>query len=233
MSLQWHEFAAKEQLDAQLAATIAADLKAAIAARGTAGLAVSGGRTPAGLFKALSTNTEVNWSKVVITLIDERWVPVDHADSNERTVRQNLLVGPAAEATFISPVSTAATPHEGLAEIEARLTKLPAPIDVAILGMGDDGHTASLFPNAPELEATCASTALVAAVTPPIAPHKRITLTLPTIAKARHVIVHITGEGKKSLLETAMAEEKPLTEQYPIRRVLDQSSGSKEVFWAA
>ncbi|SMC29031.1 6-phosphogluconolactonase [Andreprevotia lacus DSM 23236] len=232
MSLQWHEFASKEQLDAQLAVTLANDLNAAIAARGKAGIAVSGGRTPAGMFKALGEQA-IDWSKVVITLVDERWVPVDHADSNERTVRQNLLVGPAAAATFISPVSSAATPHEGAAEIEARLAALPAPIDVLILGMGDDGHTASLFPNAEELEAACASTALVAAVTPPAAPHKRITLTLPTIAKARHVVVHITGDGKKSLLETAMTEQKTAVEQYPIRRVLDQVAGPKDVFWAA
>ncbi|MDR3428122.1 MULTISPECIES: 6-phosphogluconolactonase [Silvimonas] len=232
MSVVWHEFGSKDELDQQLACAIAAALNAAIAARGKAALAVSGGRTPAGMFKALSEST-VDFSKVWITLVDERWVPVDHADSNERTVRQNLLVGNAAVAHFVSPVSAAATPHEGEAEIEARFAALPAPFDVLILGMGDDGHTASLFPNAPELEAACASQALVAAVTPPVAPHKRITLTLPTIAKAREVIVHITGEGKKTLLQDALAEQKPVVEQYPIRRVLDAVTGQKLVYWTA
>ncbi|GGP23188.1 6-phosphogluconolactonase [Silvimonas iriomotensis] len=232
MSLQWHEFASKDELDQGLAADIAKALNAAIAARGKASLAVSGGRTPAGMFKALSESA-VDFSKVWITLVDERWVPVDHADSNERTVRQNLLQGNAAAAHFVSPVSSAATPHEGQAEIEARFAALPAPFDVLILGMGDDGHTASLFPDAAELEAACASTDLVAAVTPPVAPHKRITLTLPTIAKAREVIVHITGEGKKTLLQTALTQDKPVTAQYPIRRVLDAVTGQKLVYWTA
>ncbi|KPC53566.1 6-phosphogluconolactonase [Amantichitinum ursilacus] len=232
MSVQWHEFASKDQLDQQLAQTIGQQLNLAIAARGKASLAVSGGRTPAGMFKALS-ELDIDFDKVYATLVDERWVPVDHADSNERTVRQNLLVGKAAAIHFVSPVSAAATPHEGQAEIEQRFATLPAPFDVLILGMGEDGHTASLFPNAPELEAACASTDLVAAVTPPVAPHKRITLTLPTIAKAHNVIVHITGEGKKELLQTALTEDKPLTEQYPIRRVLDAVKGNKSVFWTA
>ncbi|WP_373976233.1 6-phosphogluconolactonase [Chitinibacter sp. SCUT-21] len=231
MSLQWHEFSSKEALDQQLAASIATELKQAIAQRGTAGLAVSGGRTPAGMFKALRTN-DLDWSKVVITLVDERWVQPDHADSNERLTRENLLQDAAAAATFVSLVNQAATPHEALAEIEARLTVMPNPIDVVILGMGDDGHTASLFPNASELEAACASTALLAAVTPPVAPHQRITLTLPSIVKSPKVIVHITGEGKKALLKDAMAADIALTEQYPIRRVLDQVALAN-VFWAA
>lgn len=232
MSLQWHEFPSKDELDAALAAKIAADLNAAIAARGVASIAVSGGRTPAGMFKALSEQN-VAWGKVVATLVDERWVPVDHADSNERTVRQNLLVGAASAIRFVSPVSSAATPHEGEAEIEARFAEIPTPFDVLILGMGDDGHTASLFPAASELEHACAATSRVASVTPPVAPHKRITLTLPTIAQARDVIVHITGDGKKSLLQSAMTEQKPVTELYPIRRVLDAVSSNKHVFWAA
>ena len=232
MSVQWHEFSTKEELDQQLAQAIGQQLKLAIASKGKAALAVSGGRTPAGMFKALS-ELDIDFSKVYATLVDERWVPVDHADSNERTVRQNLLTGNAAAIQFVSPVSAAPTPHEGEAEIEQRFAALPLPFDVLILGMGDDGHTASLFPNAVELEAACASTALVAAVTPPVAPHLRITLTLPTIAKAHNVIVHITGEGKKELLQTALAEAKPLLEQYPIRRVLDAVTGNKSVFWTA
>ncbi|AOY01868.1 6-phosphogluconolactonase [Jeongeupia sp. USM3] len=232
MALQWHEFASKDQLDAALAAHIAERLSAAINARGAASLAVSGGRTPAGMFAALS-QAQIDWRRVNVTLVDERWVQPDHADSNEKSVRTHLLQGPAAKANFISLVNGAATPHEALPAIEARLAIFPTPIDVLILGMGDDGHTASLFPDAAELEAACASTALLAAVTPPVAPHQRITLTLPTIARARDVIVHVTGEGKKSLLLTAMSEDKPVQQQYPIRRVLDQVATAKSVFWTA
>lgn len=232
MSLQWHEFTSKDELDLNLAHYIATQLQQAIAERGTASLAVSGGRTPAGMFKALR-NSQLDWSKVNITLVDERWVPNDHADSNERLTRENLLQDGAAAANFISMVNEAATPHEGLAAIEARLSAIKMPIDVLILGMGDDGHTASLFPNAAELEAACASTQIVAAVTPPVAPHQRITLTLPTIVQARNVLVHITGEGKKDLLNTAMQEQKATTELYPIRRVLDQVKSTAQVYWTA
>jgi 6-phosphogluconolactonase len=231
-SLSWQEFVSKDELDLQLADFIAQALSAAIAARGQAGIAVSGGRTPAGMFKALRVK-ELDWSKVTVTLADERWVAPDHADSNERLTRENLLQDKAASATFISQVSSAASAHEGQATIEARLAALPAPLDVLILGMGDDGHTASLFPNAQELEHACSSTALCAAVTPPVAPHQRITLTLPTLAAARTVIVHITGESKKALLNDALLEQKPATELFPIRRVLDQCHGLKQVFWAA
>lgn len=232
MSLQWHEFASKDELDLNLAHYIAAQLQQAIAERGTASLAVSGGRTPAGMFKALRTSN-IEWSKVNITLVDERWVPNDHADSNERLTRENLLQDGAAAANFISMVNDAATPHAGLAGIEARLSVIKTPIDILILGMGDDGHTASLFPNAAELEDACVSTQLVAAVTPPVAPHQRITLTLPTIVQARNVLVHITGTGKKELLNTAMQEQKAITELYPIRRVLDQVKSTAQVYWTA
>jgi 6-phosphogluconolactonase len=230
--LSWHECSSKDELDQQLADFIAEQLSTAIATRGRAGIAVSGGRTPAGMFKALRIK-ELDWSKVVITLADERWVAPDHADSNERLTRENLLQDKAASATFISQVSSATTAHEGQAEIEERLATLPSPLDVLILGMGDDGHTASLFPNAAELEAACTSDALCAAVTPPAAPHQRITLTLPTLAKARSVIVHITGDNKKALLQAALLEQKPETELFPIRRVLDKTSSAKHVFWAA
>lgn len=232
MSLQWHEFATKDELDLNLAHYIAAQLQQAIVERGTASLAVSGGRTPAGMFKALRSS-DVEWAKVNITLVDERWVPNDHADSNERLTRENLLQDGAAAANFISMVNDAATPHAGLAGIEAQLSVIKTPIDILILGMGDDGHTASLFPNAVELEAACVSTQLVAAVTPPAAPHQRITLTLPTIVQARNVLVHITGSGKKELLNTAMQEQKAITELFPIRRVLDQVQSTAQVFWAA
>lgn len=232
MTLQWHEFLSKDELDLKLAQDIAQQLQQAILDRGSASLAVSGGRTPAGMFKALRTSP-LDWSKVIITLVDERWVPNDHADSNERLTRENLLQDGAAAATFISMVNESATPHAGLEGIEAQLSAIKAPIDILILGMGDDGHTASLFPNAAELEAACASTQWVAAVTPPVAPHQRITLTLPTIAQARNLLVHITGEGKKELLNTAMQEQKAVTERYPIRRVLDQATSQAQVYWAA
>lgn len=232
MSLTWHQFSEKAELDTQLASFIADKLRIALAQHGRASLAVSGGRTPAGMFRALR-DIDLDWARVDITLVDERWVPANHADSNERLTRENLLAGRAANANFYSLVSDAASPHEGLAGIESRLSAFKSPIDILILGMGDDGHTASLFPQAPELEAACASEAMLAAITPVTAPHQRITLTLPAIAAAASVVVHITGESKKALLETALSEDKPVSAQYPIRRVLDRVGRKGHVFWAA
>ncbi|WP_028455492.1 6-phosphogluconolactonase [Chitinilyticum litopenaei] len=232
MSLTWHQFPQKEELDQQLANFIAERLRTALASQPRASLAVSGGRTPAGMFRCLR-DMELDWERVDLTLVDDRWVPNDHADSNERLTRENLLCGRAAAARFYSLVSDASSAHDGLKGIQLRLNSFKTPIDILILGMGDDGHTASLFPQAPELEDAMSSPALLAATTPVTAPHTRITLTAPAIVAAGTVLVHITGEGKKALLETALTEQKAETELYPIRRVLDRAADKAHVFWAA
>lgn len=231
MTLTWQTFEDKNELDQALATRVAQALAEAIVQRGRAVLVVSGGRTPQGFFQAVRQQ-DLDWSRVTVTLADERWVPADHADSNERLVREHLLQDHAAAAGFVSLYAPGLSATEGQAEIEARLTRLPDPLDVVILGMGDDGHTASLFPQAPELADALQTTTHCIATTPVTAPHMRMSLSLKTLAKAHNLIVHITGGGKRSLLQTQMLATLPRQDWLPIRTVLDSALNSPVVFWS-
>ncbi|WP_179958266.1 6-phosphogluconolactonase [Chitinimonas arctica] len=228
--LTLREYDSRVDLDISLAREVAAALEDAISARGAASLAVSGGKTPIGMFQQLR-QMRMDWSKVWITLVDDRWLPVDHPDSNERLARVHLLKYQLEAAHYVSLHNDAATPEAGLAEVEARLRAIPQPFDVLILGMGEDGHTASLFPCAAELEDACApeSSQLLTAVNPTSAPYPRISLTLAAIARARNLLVHLTGARKKTQFEAAMANP---TEKLPIKRVLDAANGIRHVYWA-
>jgi len=209
---EWHE--GVSQRVAQL-------LRSAIAERGQALLAVSGGRSPIGMFQRLRTR-DLDWSKVIITLADERWVPGDHADSNAALVRKYLLQGPAAQAQFLPLYNDAATPHEGRADCDAALRALPLPFDCVVLGMGEDGHTASFFPDAEELACALAldTAALCWPVTPPKAPHLRMTLTQHALLhESRQLLLAIEGKTKRQIYERARTEPS-LT--YPVSQLLHQ-----------
>ena len=197
-----------------LAASIADGLRAALAERGEASLAVSGGKSPIALFEQLRT-APLDWSKVTVTLVDERCVPHDHADSNTALVRRHLLQDAASAASFVplfdtlpADVSDAALP--GLVDgANQRLAAVPFPLDVLVLGMGEDGHTASLFPAAPGLDEALASPGPAAWVRPATAPHARLTLTLPVLLMARHVYLPLSGEAKLKVYREAQKAADP------------------------
>ena len=212
---------------ADMARRIATILEDAIAARGVASIALSGGRSPRPVLEALS-GAALDWSKVVVTLVDERWVAPDHADSNERLVRETLLQGPAAAARFVGMKNEAADAYAGQAACEAAFAALPWPLDIVLLGMGEDGHTASLFPEAAELAEGLSTKALTIAVTPPAAPHQRMSLTASAILKSRHVFLQIGGAAKKAVYDRAL-EGGPV-EELPIRLALCQHGVSVEVW---
>ncbi|MCI5208793.1 MAG: 6-phosphogluconolactonase, partial [Candidatus Electrothrix sp. ATG2] len=144
-----------EILAAELADQIGQSLRKGIAAHGRASLVVSGGSTPKPLFKQLS-RLDIPWQNVVITLVDERWVVPSDPASNEQLVRQHLVQDRAAKATFVGMKNFAATAGEGESGCEQNLRKVPRPFTVLILGMGNDGHTASLFPGSAQLAAATA-----------------------------------------------------------------------------
>ena len=152
-------------------------------------LIVSGGSTPVPFFEALSQET-LPWDRVDVTLADERWVAAEADDSNARLVRKHLLINRAEAATFVPLTTEHDTPEEGTDEVAQRLTGLSWPASVVILGMGGDGHTASLFPDSRELDLALSTDAHVVAVRTPSQPQARITLSAERLHHARHL--HLT-----------------------------------------
>jgi 6-phosphogluconolactonase len=220
------DFDNPQQLAEALAANVAEHLRTAVAANGVATLVVSGGRSPVAFFQALAEQP-LDWSKVVVSLADERWVPVEHADSNAGLLRRFLLQGPAAEARFIGLYNVAQSLEEAALVADQTLAELP-PIDVLILGMGDDGHTASLFPKSPNLSEALDlnSSRRCLPMLAPTVPHQRLTLTRQLLASARLPILSVSGQAKLDTLRAALAGD-DLAEM-PVRAFLDSSL---EIYW--
>ncbi len=213
-----------------LAQSIATALRQAIVERGNASIAVSGGSTPKSLFAALS-QADIEWSKVTVTLVDERWVPQTHRDSNAKLVHEHLLCNRAAKAKFIALKTSHDDPFAAESTLDAVLKSKVLPLDVVVLGMGEDGHTASYFPLAQGLaQALQSHTHACFGVRPTTASHERMTLSLATVLAAKNVFLHIIGEKKKSVLEAAMLAG-PVTE-LPVRAVLHQSKVPLQIFYA-
>lgn len=222
MALTQQHFDSADALTEQFATTLTRLLKEGIDKRGRASLVVSGGRTPLALFKTLS-ETELEWSKVDITLADERWVDESDEASNTRLVKQNLIQNKASEANFVSLKTDHNDAADGIAEAESRLSSLTQPFDALILGMGEDGHTASLFPCSTQVEdgLNMSSGKICIAVQPTTAPHQRISLTLPALLNSRNIFIHLTGDAKKRVLEEAIANDTELDK--PVTAVVNRA----------
>ena len=219
---------------AAIAAHIADALRTAIAERGQASLAVSGGKSPIPMFEALREQA-LDWSKVSIVLVDERVVPRDHADSNTALVARHLLQGKAAAARFqlffreLAPTFNAEVLDALVIDASERIATLPWPLDVAVLGMGEDAHTASLFPGAPGYARAIATDQRLAWVVPDTAPHARLSFTLSALLAARELVLSIAGESKLAVYRKASEKA---DESLPISLVLNQSSTPVSV-WIA
>jgi 6-phosphogluconolactonase len=224
-------YADMETLSRELAAGIAANLTAAIGARGLASLVVSGGRSPVSLFEILRTQP-LDWDRVCVALADERWVGPDDPASNERLVREVLLKDRAASARFLGLKNGAPTPDLGAVSAWETFARVPRPFDVVVLGMGDDGHTASLFPGSPNLPRALNPAAAAGCVGTwaPVAPQARLSLNLTALLDSRRIVVLITGESKWRTFAAACAPGP--VEDMPIRAVLRQSRTPVDVSWS-
>src|ERR1700686_4610580 len=220
-----------ETLSRELATLIAGSLTAAIGARGLASRVVSGGRSPVRLFEVLRTQP-LDWGRVCAALADERWVSPDDPASNERLVRDVLLKDRAASARFLGLKNGAPTPDLGAVSAWETFARVPRPFDAVILGMGDDGHTASLFPGSPNLPSALnpAAAAGCVGMWSPVPPHPRLSLNLTALLDLRRVVVLITGESKLRTLTAACAPGP--VEDMPVRAVLRQTRTPVDVMWS-
>lgn len=229
-SLARHDFPSPDALAEALAARVAKELAAAVTARGKASLAVSGGKTPVRFFRALAKQ-QLDWANVAVTLVDERLVPDTDERSNARLVAQNLLRDAAAGARFVPLYSAAETPDLAARNAQNALavSAVPLPLDVAVLGMGGDGHTASFFPDAENLGALFANKggANVLPVIAKSAGEPRLTLSAQLLGSARFIAVHIEGQEKRTVLEEALSGGTK-----PIATMIAMASTPVEVFRA-
>lgn len=227
---QLNEFSSRAELDQQLADNIANILSEAIKHKGKASIAVSGGSTPKGLFSLLSQK-DIAWEEVIITLADERWVDITSDASNTRLVHENLLVGHAAKAHFFHIKQGEELTAEVLSDLIFAADSKCLPFDVLILGMGEDGHTASLFPCSEQIDACFSmSTASLLKVQPTTAPHTRISFSFKSLIRSENIFLHICGDNKKPVLEKALAGND--AREMPIRGFLQHPTVNTNIYWA-
>ena len=200
----------------------------AIEERGRASLAVSGGSTPKPLLEELSL-FDLDWSKVDLTLVDDRWVGSDHKDSNELLVKTHLIKNKAAKVNFVPLKNDAKSAKEGVSLSEDALKSITMPFDIVLLGMGSDGHTASLFPCSDELSIgmDLNTNSHLVATTPKTAPYERISLTAKSIFEAKKVFLHLNGSAKLHTLEEAMSIRD--SSKMPIYAFLERGL---DIFWS-
>ncbi len=224
-------FADPDALARACAARIADDLRSALRDRGAATLLLAGGSTPAPMFRRLA-QADLDWSRVIIGQVDERFVSPDSPLSNGRMIRETLFTGRAACARFVPLWSDAADLAAAADAADAVMSALPHPWDVVLLGMGDDGHFASLFPGSPQLaEGLSHATDRLCIAVPPHAPapkEPRLSLTLRALLSARHILLMIRGEKKRVVIEAAHAGNTAL----PIHAVLAQTRTPVSTLWS-
>lgn len=230
MSRHLHTFATQEALVETLSRSIADALSEAIEEKGHASLMVSGGNTPRPLFERL-WQMDIEWEKVSVGLCDERWLSPSHKESNEHFVKTYLLQGLASKAKFIGMYEETPDVQEAEERCSAKIKKELYPFDAVVLGMGSDGHTASLFPKNDALKKGLDpnNESLCIAAIPQSAPHARMSLTLGAILSAAHLYLHFEGEEKLAVYNEAIAGGDIYA--MPIRAILNQESRDVEVYF--
>ena len=210
------EYPDAELMMMRLADLLASELRTALSMNDTASLAVPGGTTPGPIFDSLC-GVDLDWDRVRVMLTDERWVPEDSERSNTRLLRQRLLTDKAAQAVYVPLYADAPTPEDKLEALSQTVSDA-LPLSVALLGMGADMHTASIFPGADQLEHALHGDDLLVAMRAPGAPEPRITLSAKVLQDAMRCHIVITGAEKRAALERARdlpPEEAPVAALLP------------------
>lgn len=219
-------FSTVEDAAAALAKDLAAGLRRALNDRGRAALAVSGGITPTLVYPFLCANA-LDWDRITVTLTDERWVAADHGDSNEHLTRTRLMVLEAANARLVGLKTPAEDPADAVDEVEKRLGTMDWPLDGVFLGMGADGHVASLFPGRSGVESLSGR---VVAVPSGDGRGSRMSLTPKALLDARRIYLVVAGKEKRAAFEAARIPGP--AENLPLRFILGQAQTPVSVYHA-
>lgn len=219
----------RDDIEKELSLTIASALESKIRESGEASLLVSGGSTPVNLFKELS-KFKINWDKVTISLVDERWVMKGHHDSNEHLVREHLIQNEAKNARFIPLLIDEADQEKNITAVRKLTESMVMPFTVVVLGMGTDGHTASLFPKSPQLEVgmNLETQEKIILTEPQTAPYSRISFTRSALLDTEYLFLHCYGAEKREILKQAKEDKM----KYPISGFIHQDKVKLDVFWA-
>lgn len=235
MAIHYKDFETAVDLADQAAKDISGILHTTVSDYGRATLVGAGGSTPKAIYDRLAKKF-IPWERIHVTLGDERWVDLDHPLSNEAMLKSHLLKGEAAKAHIVGLKTPHDTPYDGRPQVEARLRDMKPPFDVVMLGMGLDGHTASLFPGDPflalalDLDNSARCAAIQPDPMPADAPVLRMTLTASALTDARHVMLFVQGKDKLAVLDEALQGDDALA--MPIRAILHQKHVDVTVYRA-
>ncbi|MBL4906152.1 MAG: 6-phosphogluconolactonase [Sneathiella sp.] len=230
LTLDEHLFSTRAQLDTALSGKIADLLANAIDEKNAATLVLSGGNTPKGMLDRLS-QYDVAWDRVTVLLADERWVTPDSERSNEKMIRECFLKNAARSAHFQGMQVAHLGAYNVPDYLEDKLEFLDHPADVLVLGMGEDGHTASLFPCAENIEELLSNDNQLKTVVvePKTAPDLRISLSFPVLKRSDNIFVHFTGDLKKEIFQKISSGY--LTA--PLGALLTAAEGNIRLYWAS
>ena len=222
-------FETRDEASIAAANQIVHALQRRLDATSDASLVVSGGTTPSRCFQELA-QTDINWSGVSVLASDDRWVPPDHQDSNEKLIRETLLVERAAAADFLPFYTPDKSIEERCTDLDTEIRLVPFPFACALLGMGADGHFASLFPDAHNLATglDIESQSLCLPVQTDASPYARVSLTLSALSRSDEVVLLFFGDDKREVYEAAKLE----SDRYPVSRLLRQKRAPVHTYWA-
>lgn len=205
------EFNSKDQLDQALCADLVKIIQRAISENGSANILLSGGSSPIRLYELMS-NAEISWSKVLIGLVDERFVPPINEFSNEKMIREKLIQNNALSARFAGMVANSLDQIENVNFISSKYQPFMQKVDLVLLGMGEDGHTASLFPNDEVSEQLLRSSEIgIYNTISPNFPNNRITCSAAMLLQADNIVLMLSGEKKLQVFETSEENQLPIS----------------------